>query len=69
MPIKKYLKAIQYQKIQIKVILNYNKACDNICQGNMGTNRIYETKIINNWKEDNKKNIQIYEGYRKYMEE
>jgi len=31
---------------------------------NMGTKIISEKKIINNWKEDNKKNIQGYKGQR-----
>ena len=30
----------------------------------MGTKTIYETNIINNWKNDIKKNIRTYEGYR-----
>ena len=29
-------------KAKSKVILDYNKTCDNICQWNMGTKRIYE---------------------------
>jgi len=31
---------------------------------NMGTKIISEKKIINNWKEDIKKNIQGYKGQR-----
>ena len=30
----------------------------------MGTTIIYETKIINDWKKDTKKNIQMYNGWR-----
>ena len=51
-------------KAKSKVILDYNKTCDNMCQWNMGTKRIYEMKIINNWKEDIKKNLQTYKGQR-----
>jgi hypothetical protein len=35
---------------QIKVLLDYNKICDNTCQRNMSIKRIYETKTINNWR-------------------
>ena len=34
----------------------------------MGTKRIYEMKIINNWKKDIKKNIQTYKGQRWHVE-
>jgi len=54
-------------KTKSKVILDYNKTCDNICQWNMGAKRIYEMKIINNWKEDIKKNIWTYKGQRWHM--
>jgi hypothetical protein len=48
LPIKKYLKAKQYQRSQVKVILDYNKTCDNIRvrQQNMGTEGIYERKLL-----------------------
>jgi len=38
-PIKKYLKQIGIKEIQNKIILDYNKTCDNICQQNLGTVR------------------------------
>jgi hypothetical protein len=43
-------KQIVIKEGEIKVMLDYNKTCDNICQRNMGTERIYETKTINNWR-------------------
>jgi hypothetical protein len=51
MPIKKYLKENPYW------------TCDNKFQRNMGTKRIYETKISSNRMQDIKKNIRTYEGY------
>jgi len=48
MPTKKYLKQTGIKEIQNKVILDYNKTCDNIYQRNAGTKRICEAKIINN---------------------
>jgi len=58
MPIKECLKQTGIKEIQNKVILGYNKTCDNIYQRNLGTKRVYEAKIINNWKKYIKKNIQ-----------
>jgi len=46
MPIKKYLKENPYC------------TCDNKCQRNMGTKRIYETKISSNRMQNIKKNIE-----------
>jgi hypothetical protein len=68
MPIKKYLKHIGIKVIQSKVILDYNKTCDNICQWNLGTVRIYEAKIINNWRKYIKKNIQTEKWQRCHVE-
>jgi hypothetical protein len=48
-------------KSQIKVILDDNKTCHNICQWNMGIERIYETRIVNNWKKDTEKNVWAYQ--------
>jgi hypothetical protein len=47
-PIKKCLKANQYKRKLNYVIMDYDKTCDNICQRNMGTKRIYEKKISTN---------------------
>ena len=44
------------------------KTCDNICQRNMSTKRIYEAKIINNWQKHIKKNIQTDKEQRWHME-
>jgi len=49
------------------VILDYNKTCDNMSQQNVGTEWIYETKMINNWKKDIEKHTQTYKGQRWHM--
>ena len=44
-----------WKKIIIKgskfnIILDYNMTYDNICQRNVATKTIYDTKVTNNWK-------------------
>jgi len=39
--------------------------CDNICQRNVANKTLYDMKITNNWKKDNK-NVRAYKGHRWY---
>ena len=43
---KNIQKQIRIKESQINIILHYTKTCDNTCQRNMGTKRIYEKNII-----------------------
>jgi hypothetical protein len=54
------------QENYIKVTLDCITTGDNIWQRNVSTRRIFEKKIINNWKKDIKKNIRNYKGQRWY---
>ena len=42
---------------QIKVTVDHNSTCDNICQRSMSMEGICETEIVNNWKKYTKKSI------------